>query len=205
MEALPFSPHLDLLFPVRGRLIPIDHGYQLYAALCHQLESPQDPWLHTHSQLGLHPIRGRYQGCGQLALNSHSRLGLRLPSDLIHRFLPLAGKRLTLGDATIDLGIPQPQALKPAPNLYAHLVTTRNGDDEARFDDEISRQLAALGIQGKTQRGPRRVFRIKEKKVVAHTLLVSQLTAEESIRLQEAGVGGRRKLGCGVFVPWEGL
>lgn len=206
MEALPnSSPRLDLFFPVRGTLIPLDHGYQLYSAIARQLESPQDPWLHASNQVGLHPIRGHYNGRGQLALNAHSRLGLRLPGDQIHRFLPLAGKRLTLGDATIDLGIPQPQALKPAPNVYAHLVTTRNGEEETRFDEEITRQLAALGIRGKAQRGPRRVFRIKEKKVVAHTLLVTQLTAEESIRLQETGVGGRRKLGCGVFLPWEGL
>jgi CRISPR/Cas system CSM-associated protein Csm4 (group 5 of RAMP superfamily) len=31
---------------------------------------------------------------------------------------------------------------------------------------------------------------------------VSELTAEESIRLQEHGLGGRRKMGCGVFEEW---
>lgn len=201
VELSASEPYLDLFFPVRGTLIPVDHGYSLYAALALQLESPGDPWLHASGQLGVHLIRGRYQGRGHLALTSRSSLGLRLPSAFIHRFLPLAGKRLILGDSTISLGIPQPHALQPAANLYAHLVTTRNGEDETRFDEEIARQLAAQGIQSKAQRGPRRVFRIKEKKVIGHTLLVSGLTAEESIRLQETGVGGRRKLGCGVFVP----
>lgn len=128
---------------------------------------------------------------------------MRLPVELIPSFLPLAGKSLQLGEDKLRLGIPQPHALQPVPNLYAHLVTTKNGQDEARFDEEIARQLAALGIQGKAQRGPRRTFRIKDKRVVAHTLLVTELTAEESIRLQEAGLGGRRKLGCGVFLPWQ--
>lgn len=198
------SPVIDLFFPVQGHSIPVDHGYALYASLSRQIESDTDPWLHQSHEIGLHPIRGRYTGAGRLTLTPNSRMGIRLPAGLLPRCLLLAGKTLQLGDDRIRIGIPQPAALIPAPNLYAHLVTTKNGQDEARFDEEIARQLAALGVQGRPQRGPRRTFRIKEKRVVAHTLLVTELTAEESIRLQEAGLGGRRKLGCGVFVPWEG-
>lgn len=198
------TPKLDLHFPVTGQHIAIDHGYPLYAALSRLLDSPAHPWLHDDDELGIHPIRGRYAGPGRLLLTARSRLSLRLPADRIPAVLPLAGKTLLIGDERIHVGILQPAALVPAPNLYAHLVTTRNGQDETRFDEEIARQLAALGVAGKPHRGPRRTFRIKEKRVVAHTLLVTELTAEESIRLQEAGVGGRRKLGCGIFVPWEG-
>lgn len=194
------SPKIDLQFPISGERIPLDHGYLLFAALAHLLEEPGNLWFHECEDIGLHPIRGRYSGPGILTLGPHSRVSLRLPAGLIPKFLPLAGKAIQLGDDRLRLGIPQPHALPPAPNLYAHLVTTKNGQDEARFDQEIARQLAALDIQGKPRRGPRRSFRIKEKRVVAHSLLVAELTAEESIRLQEAGLGGRRKMGCGVFV-----
>lgn len=195
---------IDLHFPLSGHQIPLDHGYLLFAALSHLLEESEDHWLHECNGIGIHNIRGRYIGPGRLTLTARSRLTIRLPASLLPRFLPLAGKALQLDDDTLRLGIPQPTALVPAPHLYAHLVTTKNGQDEARFDEEIARQLAALEIQGKPQRGPRRTVRIKEKRVVAHTLLVTELTAHESIRLQEVGLGGRRKLGCGVFVPWEG-
>ncbi|MDA8254112.1 MAG: type I-MYXAN CRISPR-associated protein Cas6/Cmx6 [Betaproteobacteria bacterium] len=198
------SPKIDLHFPVTGRHIPIDHGYPLYSSLSRVLDRPGDPWLHDSDDLGVHLIRGRHAGPGKLLLTTHSRLTLRLAAERIPAFLTLAGKTLQIGDERIHLGIPQSAILFPAANLYAHLVTTKNGQDEVRFDEEIARQLEALGIQGKPQRGPRRAFRIKEKRVVGHTLLVANLTAEESIRLQEAGLGGRRKLGCGVFVPWEG-
>lgn len=201
---MDFTPKIDLHFPVTGHSIALDHGYLLYSALAMVLDAPGDPWLHASEEIAIHNVRGRYIGPGRLALTSHSRLMLRLPAGLLPKFLPLAGKVIELGGERIRIGIPQPVALIPAPNLYAHLVTTKNGQDEARFDEEIARQLAALGVQGKPQRGPRRSFRIKEKRVVAHTLLVTELTAEESIRLQEVGLGGRRKLGCGVFVPWEG-
>ncbi len=194
-------PKIDLLFPLYGHEIPLDHGYTLYAALSRALESAADPWLHAREDVGLHLIRGTYRGKGRLALTAASRIAIRLPAALIHKFLVLAGQQLTLGTDSLRLGIPQPHALAPTPALYAHLVTTRNGQDEERFDREIARQLSELGIEGSTQRGPRRSFAVKDKKVVAHTLLVSELTAEDSIRLQEHGLGGRRKLGCGIFLP----
>jgi CRISPR-associated protein Cas6 len=197
------TPKLDLLFPLQGNQVPLEHGYLLYAAISKLLETPTDRWLHESDAVGLHRIRGRYIGPGLLALD-HARFGLRIPADLIPRFLPLAGKPIQLAQHSLRIGIPQPHALIPAATLYAHLVTTKNGQDESRFDEEIARQLAALDIRGKPIRGPRRTFRIKDKQVIAHTLLVSELTADESIRLQEEGLGGRRKLGCGVFVGWEG-
>ncbi len=43
--------------------------------------------------------------------------------------------------------------------------------------------------------------RIKEVRIVGFALLVEGLRPDESLRLQEVGLGGRRHLGCGVFVP----
>ena len=37
--------------------------------------------------------------------------------------------------------------------------------------------------------------------MVAYSLHVVGLTAEESVLLQEEGLGGRRRMGCGVFTP----
>lgn len=193
---------IDLFFPLHGQNLPVDHGYLLFAALARRLETPANSWLHESGDIGIHLIRGRYQGQGLLALGPHAKLGLRLPAERLPQLLPLAGKALDIAGHPLRLGIPQPHALQPAANLYAHLVTTRHGQIEARFDEEIARQLAELGVKGQAQRGPRRTFAVKGKQVVAHSLLVTELTAEESIRLQEAGLGGRRKLGCGVFLPW---
>lgn len=195
------TPKFDLHFPLTGKNIPIDHGYKLYAALSRLIDLQPNLCLHESDDIGIHPIRGRYTGPGQLLLTPLSHLIIRLSAEYTSSFLVLAGKILNIGDDYIHIGIPKLTDLLPAPNLYAHMVTTKNGHDEARFDEEISRQLTALGVGGKPHRGQRRILRIKEKCVVAHSLLVTELTAEESIRLQEAGLGGRRKLGCGVFMP----
>ena len=197
------SPVIDIFFHVQGQCVPVDHGYALYGAISRILEK-QSAWLHAADNVGLHPLRGRYDGAGKLLLGDRPRFGLRLPASVIPAVLPLAGKRLDLNGDTLRVGTTTTAALVPAVVLYAHVVTTKHGDDEARFDAEIQRQLDGLDIKGKPQRGPRRVVAIKDKKVVCHSLLVSELTAEESIRLQEQGLGGRRKMGCGVFVEWKG-
>lgn len=197
---------VDLMFHIHGKQVPMDHGYALYSAISHILEPEgknEAAWLHQGDDVGLLPIRGRYAGDGKLLLNQNARFGLRLPAHLIPQVLPLAGKRLDIKGESLRIGTTTTSALIPAPVLYAHIVTTKNGEDETRFDAEIQRQLDALDIKGKPARGSRRIVTIKDKKVVGYSLLVSELTAEESIRLQEQGLGGRRKMGCGVFVLWK--
>lgn len=42
---------VDLSFPLIGKMLPLDHGYSLYGALCRLL-----PNLHEHKAVGIHPI-----------------------------------------------------------------------------------------------------------------------------------------------------
>ena len=75
------------------------------------------------------------------------------------------------------------------------------------FEEDVKRELDRLEIQGKPHlvpldsapfRGPGTSAGAEdqEKRVVGFALRVNGLTAEESIRLQEEGLGGRRRMGC---------
>jgi len=200
--AQPATPAIDVAFPLQGDAIPVDHGYALYAALAHL--PTVGAWLHETDQVAIHPVRGHYAGNGLLKLSDASRLRLRLPAACLPQVLPLAGKSVEIDGHRLRIGVPQTTLPQSAVALYAHVVTTRNGQDEDRFDAEIRHQLDTLAIRARPTRGKRRVLRIRDKNVIGHSLLVSELTAEESIRLQETGLGGRRKMGCGVFIPWRG-
>ena len=195
---------VDLSFPLRGERIPQDHGYPLYSAVAAVVEAGEPEWLHHQTDVAIHPVSGVYLSDGHLRLKRGSAVRVRCHTDDLPRFLPLSGKKLELAGCSLRLGVCHTSALQPATTVYARRVTTRNGEDETRFVAEIARQLATLDIRGKPVRGQRRVLRIKDKTIVAHGLLVTELTADESIRLQEEGLGGRRKMGCGVFVPWRG-
>ena len=207
------TPVLDILFRAIGTELPTDHGYALFGALSRILETEEDQWMHGNPHIGLHTVRGAYLGNGRILIGSNSRLGLRLPSYLLPYSLKLAGKSLDLEGCKLRVGVSETRALIPAPTLHCRIATTKNGHDTARFDAEIARQLAALGIRGKVFRVPkfpkgsvgrdpsRRIVRVKNKRIVGYSVLATELTVEESIRLQERGLGGRRRMGCGVFVP----
>lgn len=186
---------IELRFTVQGQSVPVDHGFALYGAI-----SKICPLIHTSSDVMVLPIRGRYTKDGLLTLHRNSRLTIRLPSEKIPQFLDLAGKSLSIDGHCLMVGVPSVTPLKPRSVLYSHLVTTKNGNDVARFKTAIHDKMSSLGIQGKVTIGRRKTFRVHDKQIVGYGLLVSELTAQESIVLQEKGIGGRRKMGCGIFV-----
>jgi CRISPR-associated protein Cas6 len=201
-------PTVDLCFPVLGQTLPTDHAYALYSALSDRL-----PVLHAEdAPVGIASVNGTYTSNGTLQLDRRSHLRLRLPAERIAEVLPLAGQALLIAGHSVRLGVPRVRALVPAAGLIARIVTIKGFEEPSPFLEAARRQLESLEIRGRPDiplldRGPRqgqpcrRVLRIKTKTVVGFALQVTELSADESIRLQEQGIGGRRKMGCGFFVP----
>ena len=189
-------PHVDLAFRVTGGTLPVDHGYALYSVINRLV-----PALHDARDIGVHPIRGRYVGDGNLHLTSSSRLTIRLPDDRIRPFLKLAGKTLDVDGHQLRVGVPETRALRPAATLYARLVTIKGFMDPEAFLEAAQRQLQNMGITAELRPGERRTLRVKDKQVVGFEVTALGLDAEDSVRLQEVGIGGRRHMGCGVFLP----
>ena len=171
---------------------------------------------------GIHPVRGRLIGERSLALTEFSRLTLRVPQEHIATMLPLAGKEINLDGQPLTIGVPELHALQPATSLFSRLVTVKGFMEPKGFREAIQRQLDILGIKGRleiplrsgvtalegnpkrseeSQSPVRRTLRVRDRQVVGYAVVVTELTAEESIRLQESGLGGRRRFGCGIFVP----
>jgi CRISPR-associated protein Cas6 len=198
---------VDLAFSiVCPHALPADHGYLLYSALARAL-----PEVHQADGYGVHPIRGQQLGGRTLQLTKHSRLVIRTDAEQIARFLPLAGKPLRLLDRMLRIGVPQVRPLVPAVALRSRLVTIKlpeavsqpsNAAAEA-FLASARRQLADLKVSAEAtlSLGKRRTLRIKDKEVVGYEVFLDCLAADESIAVQEHGLGGRRHMGCGLFVP----
>lgn len=189
-------PYVDLAFRLNGSAVPVDHGYALYAALSRIV-----PEIHETKIIGVQPIRGIYSGNGKLQLSDSSRLVLRLPDEEIRPYLKLAGKRLEVDEHLLSVGVPEVRMLLPVARLRAHLVTIKGFLKEEEFLEAAKRQLQSLDVTCEVLLGQRRTFRIKEKQVVGFEVTMTGLTAKDSVSLQENGLGGRRKMGCGVFVP----
>jgi CRISPR-associated protein Cas6 len=195
---------IDLSFELEGVRIPLDYGYALFSALSRVVSK-----LHGDLRVGVHPIRGVRREPRVLTLVAASRLRLRLhPEDLVS-YIGLAGAQLDLEGFGLRVGIPRVEALVPAASLASRIVTIKGAQERDTFGVAVRRQLAEAGIAAEpvlvgeaAAGGPaRRVVRIKGRRLVGFSLRVGGLTAEESLRLQERGLGGRRRMGCGVFVP----
>ncbi|HEV3344817.1 MAG TPA: type I-MYXAN CRISPR-associated protein Cas6/Cmx6 [Pirellulales bacterium] len=198
---------IDLSFPLTATSdVPADHGYALYSAVSRAL-----PSMHEQNGIGIHPIRGRFVGDRHMQICEFSRLTIRVGAERIPDLLPLAGKQLSIAGRTIHVGVPQIYGLESATALRSRLVTIKvSGDrneprppDEATFLAAARRQLDALNVSPEAQVtvGKRRTLRVKDKEVVGYEVLVSALSASESVDLQSTGLGGRRHMGCGIFVP----
>lgn len=198
---------IDLAFSIVGtHALPADHGYLLYAAVSRML-----PEAHQADGYGIHPIRGQQLGGRTLQLMEHSRLIIRTDVEQIARFLPLAGTTLRLLDRTLRVGVPQVRSLVPAVALRSRLVTIKLADAVGASHDAateaflaaVGRQLDELGVskEARLSLGKRRTLRIKDKEVVGYEAILEGLTAEESVTVQEQGLGGRRHMGCGIFGP----
>jgi CRISPR-associated protein Cas6 len=187
---------VDLVFSLAGESLPRDHAQPLAAALLRRL-----PWLADAPDAGVHRINV-VAGVGQQALLSNrARLAIRVGRERVPEVAALAGSVLDVGGCAVRLGEAVQRELLAHGTLYAQVVTNANAD-ELQFIQSVERELDALGVRGRAICGRRRVLRDETgTERVGYSLLVDRLSADDSLRVQQHGLGTHRHLGCGVFVP----
>lgn len=212
------SPFVDAAFPLTGAHVPLDHAYALFSALSRRV-----PLVHERASWGIHPIRGVRLDRDRLGLDRSSFIKLRIPVEDVQHVLPLAGASLELDGHTLALGVPRLFPLVPAPSLKARIVTVKgHSESEADLLDSIRRKLAHRALGQDPERvevkiGRRHVLRVgplREREraktgkvsdrdiVYGFAVELHGLEAQASLVVQQEGIGGRRHLGAGIFVPF---
>lgn len=210
------STLVDLSFPVTGDSIPVDHAYFLYAALSRMI-----PEIHDSNDMGIFNITGTHDNNRRQRLTTGSRLTLRVPKENLASFLPLGGQHLAIGDQTIKISdMHTITELKPARDLYSRLVIIKGYMEPEPFLEALTKQLEQLEImadvalvaqpmiaafnqdrkQGTKSPFLRRTLNVKNQTIVGFAVSAHVVGEKDSIRLQETGLGGRRKFGCGLFI-----
>ncbi len=186
-----------------GQSLPIDRGYQLYSALSNLQAS-----LHDWSDTSIKTISGKLDRNkrNELNLTERSKLLIRLPSEKIPFVYSFSGKSLTIGKHKIRLGIPEMNFLQPKPRLRSHIVVIRGYEEPNMFLKAARRQVEELNIKTdikliakKDGTSKRKTIKVKQT-LVGFGIEASNLSEADSIILQEKGLGGKQKMGCGVFV-----
>lgn len=189
---------IELTFPiVQGEAFPADHGYGLYSALCHWQPHIKD----YNWQLGTIP--GIPDHNGTIKLADKSRLTIRTNEDDIDTFLELAWQWLTVCNHNILLGSAEITLPSPAPTLSARIVTIKQQDHHCGrpepFRDAVLLQMGRLGVSGKVEIGDRKTIKIQRFSIVGFAVEIAELSDRSSLLLQANGIGGKRRMGCGVF------
>jgi CRISPR-associated protein Cas6 len=95
--------------------------------------------------------------------------------------------------------------LQPIATLYSRNVAL-NADDEDAFLRAAAELLEGLDILvRKMLPGKITVIDTPDGPLATRSLLLADLSAEESLRLQQRGLGPGRYFGCGLFIPCKGI
>ena len=200
---------VDAVFAIACRSLPVDHAYALQQAIQEVL-----PWFAQEPGAGLHTVHGAASGSGWmrpegadalLQLSHRARLALRLPAHRTEDAAALVGRTLQVAGWPLHV---EKMALRPLSRittLFSRCVVL-DALDEAAFVSTASDELGALGIRAERMvcgrvtpvATPARTYQ-------ARSLMLAGLTLEQSLLLQQSGLGAGRKLGCGLFIPHKDI
>ena len=202
---------VDLAFDIGCRCLPLDHAYALSQALLQAL-----PWLDADARAGIHLIHGAESAHGWqrpedpehglLHLSRRTKLLLRLPKERVPDAREITGTVLDIDGHHMEVGEARVRKLSALTTIFSRYVVANENEDEQQFLRRAREQLAAMGIRARELVcGTSGVFRLPEGHIFTRRLMVTDLTVDESIKLQQEGLGPKRKLGCGLFIAHKGV
>jgi len=197
------EPIVQLNFPVRGTYLPADHSYGLFAASVNLV-----PQIRSSQQISILSIPGIPDIPGRILLTKQSCLRIRVSVSQIPLVYKLATKKITIGIHEIYIGIPKIYVPKPTATLRSRIVTVKGYTKPKGFLEAVQRQLHNLGISGtasipNNQEGhpARKTIKIQRFTIIGFTTEITNLSDADSLLLQAKGLGGKRHMGCGIFLP----
>ena len=202
---------VDVAFRIACPTLPLDHAHALSSALLKVL-----PWLEEEAYAGIHLIHGAASGNGWfrpedtenelLHLSKRTRMRLRVPRERLQDAQALSGQSLDIEGHTLEVGKSEVSLLSSLPTLFSRYVITREELDETQFLQEVAGQLEALDIPcRKMLGGITHTMRFPDGALFTRSLMVADLEPEQSVRLQQVGLGEGRVIGCGLFLPHKGI
>lgn len=200
----------DVAFNIDCRALPVDHAYALSQAIQQAI-----PWLNTEPQAGLHLIHGAESGNGWyrpedtgdlIYLSKRTKLTLRLPHQRLTDIKILTGQTLDIAGHPLHIGRATEKPITKNTVLFARHLVANPEQEEETFLEHTIQQLQTQGVHcRKAICGKTHYFKLPNYTLFTRSLMLADLNAENSIRLQEQGLGEHKKIGCGLFIPHKDI
>jgi len=201
---------VDVVYSIECRALPVDHAYALSQAIQRAL-----PWFAQEDRAGLHTIHVAESGNGWmrpddpnalLHLSRRTKLTLRLPKHRIEDAGKLTGQTLDIDGKPLRVEKSVVRPLSTITTLFSRYIVMRDGTDEDVFLQDAMALFHKMGMRPKKMLcGMEHVIATPERTIRARSLMLADLAVEESVKLQQQGLGPDRKLGCGLFIPHKDI
>ncbi len=202
---------VDVSFKIDCKQLPLDHAWELADAI-----QKAAPWLQESALNGLHLIHGAPSGNGWqrpeesqdaiIHLSKRARLILRVEHAFVEQALQLTGHQLSISGFPLFIQAGKPQQLVAQSTVHCRYVQADETQPENEFLQVVASELQLLGIEvKKMMSGMTRTFCSPNGVLFTRSLMVADLTQEESVTLQHHGIGSGRKMGFGIVLPHKGI
>jgi len=202
----------DVSIQLFCKQLPGDHIYQLTTALIKIM-----PWLGNDPHIAIHQIFIPASGNGWqrnelstddiVHLSKRTRLKIRLPLKYLEQIELLTDKEIIVDGYTVKFGKIKTAKISASEILVSRFVYIPDTEeDEEEFLSIAYQQLKQKNIVikkmlcGKTAR-----FNFNGQMILTRSLMLADLSTDDSITLQNSGIGENYLYGCGVFIPQKGI
>lgn len=203
---------VDVRFDIDCRHLPVDHSYALYAALKDAL-----PWLAGDPTIGVHSVhvagsqngweRPEHGSDQHLVVSRRTKLTVRVSKERVDSLMEqLSGTTLDISGCPMTIGQGKIRPLSKEATLFARYVVTGPADSEEQFLSWAADELGAIDIRlRKALCGKDTPLATPGGTIRTRSLMLADLSQEDSVRLQQIGLGPHREMGCGIFIPHKGI
>jgi len=202
------SKMVDVAFKINCKTLPYDHAFSLSNEILKHL-----PWLEDSKLTGIQTLHGPESGNGwtraeneEIFLSKRTRLILRIPKSDFEKACELQGKTLRVLGNEIKIGKASRKPFLTVRDLICRFVLTDDDLDESDFLKYVAEEFRHHKIHlKKAICGKTKSFSINGHRKFTRSLMIADLSKENSIKLQDVGVGIGRIFGCGIFLPHKSI
>ena len=202
------SKMVDVAFKINCKTLPYDHAFSLSNEILKYL-----PWLKGNKLTGIQTLHGPESGNGwtraeneEIFLSKRTRLILRIPKSEYDKTCKLEGETLKVLGNDIKIGKASKKPFLTVRDLICRFVLTDDDLNESDFLKYVAKEFENHEIHlRKAICGKTKSFTINGDQKFTRSLMIADLSKENSIKLQDVGVGIGRIFGCGIFLPHKSI
>ena len=202
------SKMIDVTFRIDCKTLPYDHAYALSNEITKNM-----PWLLEDNLTGIHTLHGPESGNGwvrsekeEIFLSKRTRLVLRIPRIDIEKAKELENVSVNVLGNTIKIGKSNTKDFLVVRDLISRFVLCDKNETEEDFLLGVKKELFSHGVMiKKAICGKEKSFTINGKNRFTRSLMIADLSKENSVLLQDTGVGSGRIFGCDIFLPHKSI